>query len=930
MDIAYIYSWKRKSPLDLTYKIYECPAKKPKLEQSETSDHATLNKIQHNNNNNNWKEVQLRISENGEMSITGIQDALVLDIPEKEIVINEGKLTEEGEKKGVELDAKEDAGKPAEVALEANHEIKPREPPDLKFIGKTCPEPLAMAVSRSPPITLSSLKASELVISKNNTDALAKSSDVSSIPKNTSLSTVLNLTNNELSVIPLTTTKACTTTTVFSTINKTMCSTKPAEKPNQIIVDSKATKRKSAADDKGPPMKLPKPTILNHSIAFMNLSNNHPLKRHKLNRNGETVQDKPTPTTSLLNNASTIPPKPIVINKSVSGITLQKPSGDQKAATTPCYVPKPPTEKNDGRQTTKTEANFIPKTTAPSHHVHPIHIPIITPAQLPHNQILNAHHAKTTSAASNQDTTTVTPVAESNLAAQSTIKTKPSTPIGYKTLRDPPKSWNSQINLQIAKTSNAQNRQNSGDLKNVRPPKFFKGRNIPRYLGNPASGVKPMYQVHVSPEKDKNHTENAKVEKREIKKHSIVKIDPKTLKPISEKAPETSNLSNVSTTSGLQANQELSFRLNSTPNDLKINTSSVSIFNPLKLQSSPKGDRKSPKSPHSPKVKVTSCASASAYSPSLSPKQQRDKTNLTFTPPNPFVPNLASPTLGPAQWAFPGSYDPRMLMAYNMWYNHQSRMAAAAAAAGLVPQPMSHSYGLNMAMKSHVGGQVPPKHVPASKNDSKKTLETALEKLSQNKAKELVAAAKTTTQGKSDTKPNQPTEGKEKTTDKPPVLGISNTERKEDVKHLSKKDPAEVPHRPQAPIACSQASFKEGANTEDTKVTKYDSNSNKPLQNDVKPTVNGDQAVNKEESSAPINPASTPDEGRKNTEGNDAKAKEGQTVSDTATRCNDKDVSKSDKLVKDGGDGVGDREVKGSGDTSVVREKLDGEQNSGS
>lgn len=88
-----------------------------------------------------------------------------------------------------------------------------------------------------------------------------------------------------------------------------------------------------------------------------------------------------------------------------------------------------------------------------------------------------------------------------------------------------------------------------------------------RFLGNPASGVKPMYSVHPSSEQDK--PQEKVVENREIKKHSIVKIDPKTLKPISEKAPETTSLSSqVSTTT-----------------DLKINTSSVSIFNPLKLQS---------------------------------------------------------------------------------------------------------------------------------------------------------------------------------------------------------------------------------------------------------------------------------------------------------------------------------------------------------
>lgn len=149
--------------------------------------------------------------------------------------------------------------------------------------------------------------------------------------------------------------------------------------------------------------------------------------------------------------------------------------------------------------------------------------------------------------------------------------------------------------------------------------------------GNPASGVKPMYQVHVSPEKEKAHQQDAaaagtnKSEKSEIRKHSIVKIDPKTLKPISEKAPETTSLSNHSPANQILSNHNQGYGTAGSQShagvaganshqgpaqvDLKINTSSVSIFNPLKLQSSPKNDRKSPKSPHSPKLKAQAAGS---------------------------------------------------------------------------------------------------------------------------------------------------------------------------------------------------------------------------------------------------------------------------------------------------------------------------------
>lgn len=95
MDVAYIYTWKKvnktklvlihtfninvnfsqKSPIDLIYRIYECAPKKPKLENTDMKET--------NQNNNTWREVQLRISENGEMSITGIHDDLLKMVEEK-------------------------------------------------------------------------------------------------------------------------------------------------------------------------------------------------------------------------------------------------------------------------------------------------------------------------------------------------------------------------------------------------------------------------------------------------------------------------------------------------------------------------------------------------------------------------------------------------------------------------------------------------------------------------------------------------------------------------------------------------------------------------------------------------------------------------------------------------------------------------------
>ncbi|XP_066255810.1 protein suppressor 2 of zeste-like isoform X2 [Euwallacea similis] len=850
MDVAYIHSWKKTGTLDLTYKIYERWAKKPKLEGVD------LEKENTSSNSNNWKEVQLRISENGEMSITGIQDALeLLDATAKfksEIVINESKILE---------DSAEKQSNPAMTEAKEQSTCKKDSPAPISTIDTSTtntPTITTTATPNSATITESQSTAplsSLFTITVNSAARTSVASKPSStLPRSIELSETLNL-NSELSVIPLNVNangvsrSSCGTTTVFSTINKSMCSTKSEESCNlgpppktltdankevplnSILKQNNSLKRKMEESEKFAselPTKLPKPTILNHSIGLMSLSNNHPLKKHssKMSRNGECrhieIGDKVHNLTASLvaasqrNTTENSPSKPIIINRSPNylnqlskGVSLSKIQKNNNSGNVPCYMPK---ERNGDKEEAHEKAELcISK--PPSHqYQNSHHPPIITPSQLPHHQNLHIRGEltpQTTISVASPDAksieTSLKATSQSVSDTSTSVKPKPSTPIGYKTLRDPPKSWNSQINSQIAKVNQnaklanlagaaAQGRL-GGDLKNVRPPKFFKGRNMPRYLGNPASGVKPMYQVQISHDKDKGQEiPKGKSEKSEIKKHSIVKIDPKTLRPISEKAPETTSLSNMQ--SGPHANAEL--RLNSSGSgDLKINISSVSIFNPLKLQqSSPKSERRSPKSPHSPKVRacanggstelvlasttITTSSSTPPLLNTLSPKQQRDKISLT-TPPNPYIPNLASPTLNPNQFLYPAggfpSYDPRFMAAcHNLWYTQR---IAAAAAAGLVPPPLPHGFGLNIGLNptGSIGQQqsnpgITPKHSGSAKLNNhtsskatnngqqnhqlqkvtkktkeastgvknEKSLETALEKLSQNKAKEASVA----------------------------------------------------------------------------------------------------------------------------------------------------------------------------------------------
>ncbi|KAL0276811.1 UNVERIFIED_CONTAM: hypothetical protein PYX00_004302 [Menopon gallinae] len=113
----------------------------------------------------------------------------------------------------------------------------------------------------------------------------------------------------------------------------------------------------------------------------------------------------------------------------------------------------------------------------------------------------------------------------------------------YKTIRCSPKSWNPVIPKEKLRPTLM---KNSDEPK--KPLKFFKMRNMPRFLGNPASGVKPMYAE--SSENDHAAERRAEERKNNTKAlKNIIKIDPKTLRPIEKEeippiisTPSTPNL----------------------------------------------------------------------------------------------------------------------------------------------------------------------------------------------------------------------------------------------------------------------------------------------------------------------------------------------------------------------------------------------------
>ncbi|XP_011301431.1 polycomb group protein Psc [Fopius arisanus] len=109
---------------------------------------------------------------------------------------------------------------------------------------------------------------------------------------------------------------------------------------------------------------------------------------------------------------------------------------------------------------------------------------------------------------------------------------------GFKTLRDPPRPWNPSLsrNNYVAAKNQAKELASegssnpssslSGSKTITSKPKIFKNRNnIPRYLGNPASGVKPLY--------GNNESKDSKESSTSKSPSIITKIEPKTLSPIS-------------------------------------------------------------------------------------------------------------------------------------------------------------------------------------------------------------------------------------------------------------------------------------------------------------------------------------------------------------------------------------------------------------
>lgn len=134
----------------------------------------------------------------------------------------------------------------------------------------------------------------------------------------------------------------------------------------------------------------------------------------------------------------------------------------------------------------------------------------------------------------------------------------------YKTIRCSPKTWHPVIPKEKLRPTLM---KNSDEPK--KPLKFFKMRNMPRFLGNPSSGVKPMFaepletnSVEDRKKQQQQQQSQAPEKSKETTKNKILRIDPKTLRPIEKeemKVPQAPSLPNLMTNPFIPNNNHFLF-----------------------------------------------------------------------------------------------------------------------------------------------------------------------------------------------------------------------------------------------------------------------------------------------------------------------------------------------------------------------------------
>jgi len=359
-----------------------------------------------------------------------------------------------------------------------------------------------------------------------------------------------------------------------------------------------------------------------------------------------------------------------------------------------------------------------------------------------------------------------------------------SSPVGYKTLKAGPKSWNPTISrnsflsakLELQQQAQKAQQQSKdsppGTAKSPlpdppKPPRFFKARNTPRYLGAPASGVKPMYQVASPPP-------SVQKPKPAPKPPSVLKLNPKTLTPMTvasaaaSSPPPTKDRPPFLSTTISGSNHVVSTR--------GVTTTSTTVTENLsKMSSTDIGMRSAstPPTPHPFMRFFSYCDSLNPFPPRLG-----DPNRIPSSPPYSLLRAPFSPLLANSY----GLSGPAVGMLYNQSVHRQSNHSGPLSPVPGLPSPLPPSQA-PLSPSSTLKNIIPPaswgQASPVSPQPSKKPPTEVQPKPAEKQTK--VNGEKTVTQAKdrSSCAPSQPqpqpvqAEKKEKETDAAKVKEIA-------------------------------------------------------------------------------------------------------------------------------------------------------------
>lgn len=439
-----------------------------KLQNTKEAKNSVSKEENNNNGTEPWKEVQIQISENGVMSVTDITVPPLIENNNNTVMTNCIPMSDEVSKVS------------------------------LTLCGNNAETDVSEGVQKQPKHTTSS---KELEHFKSNAGE-----EISRIPVTVSSAvTTLSTTSTHI-------TSAVAGTTVTSPLlSKTFGDCKKHECVKTSSTES--VSRSSAVET---------------AITKNSTDANYPAKQ------SDALLPVP-PVTSSPSSPHLASP-PLSSSGVISGVASSQQKNELSASN----------KKSSNISNKSIKPSLLPETQVsgvPSHLKHP-QITQSQPLSLKVGQISSVSNGKEVgkvnddnATISKKDTPKMAIVAPTQSVTNSASGRKPvnssssTSSVGYKTLKTPPKSWNQSI-TRLSFLSSAKNNtymtntsgvscdgRRSGDptgkgvdssgaissgSKTVgcgnntvpaKPNRFFKMRNMPRYLGNPSSGVKPMYQV---------------------------------------------------------------------------------------------------------------------------------------------------------------------------------------------------------------------------------------------------------------------------------------------------------------------------------------------------------------------------------------------------------------------------------------------------